>query len=31
MCIECHEALNVAQSQESYSERAYLRGLVRRD
>ena len=28
MCIECHEALNVAQSQESFSERAYLRSLV---
>lgn len=28
MCVECHEALNVAQSQESYSERGYLRQLI---
>lgn len=28
MCIECHEALNVAQSQESYSERSFLRLLI---
>ena len=28
MCIECHEALNVARSPESYSERAYLRSLI---
>ena len=28
MCVACHEALNVAQSQESYSERAYLRQLI---
>lgn len=28
MCVACHEALNVAQSQESFSERAYLRLLI---
>lgn len=28
MCVECHEALNVAQSQESFSERSYLRQLI---
>ena len=28
MCVACHEALNVAQSQESFSERAYLRQLI---
>ncbi|MDQ6729820.1 MAG: cytochrome c-type biogenesis protein CcmH [Actinomycetota bacterium] len=28
MCVDCHEALNVAQSQESFSERAYLRLLI---
>jgi cytochrome c-type biogenesis protein CcmH len=30
MCVACHEALNVAQSQESFSERAYLRQLIAR-
>lgn len=29
MCVDCHEALNVAQSQESFSERQYLRDLIR--
>ncbi len=28
MCVLCHEGLNVAQSQESFSERAYLRQLI---
>ena len=28
MCIACHESLAVAQSQESFSERAFLRGLI---
>ena len=28
MCVACHEALNVAQSPESFSERAYLRQLI---
>ncbi len=29
MCVLCHEGLNVAQSQESFAERAYLRQLIR--
>jgi len=29
MCVLCHEGLNVAQSPESFSERAYLRLLIR--
>jgi cytochrome c-type biogenesis protein CcmH len=28
MCVACHEALNVAQSPEAFSERAYLRQLI---
>ena len=28
MCVLCHEGLNVAQSQESFSERSYLRQLI---
>ena len=29
MCIACHESLAVAQSPEAYSERAYIRQLIR--
>ena len=28
MCVECHEPLDVAQSPEAFSERAYIRGLI---
>jgi cytochrome c-type biogenesis protein CcmH len=28
MCVACHEALAVAQSQEAFSERAFIRGLI---